>query len=466
MGAERRRVMIAGLLLCVGLVAAGVSPVAAQETGDEVDVSTLYETETIDGNQQVRDIIRTENGGLIALVITDGGRETLVVGLDGSGAVVSEETVPGRLESLTRVDTDAYAAAGARGGTAILTRINEDGWIEWTERYGGDERDIGFDAVSAPHGDTYLLASTDSFENDTEYNSSNLWAVRVDDEGEIRWDRLIEYEQSAAFPQGERLADGSLVAAIQTGRSVDGDDSDGESGVAAVRLAPDGDTEWRTTIPDIDEPSRSERVTDVAPAHDNGVVLAGGTNSGNADEDNFDAWAAQLGADGDVVWQRQYDSEGRTFVGSVVRTADGYLLAGGQLVSERGQTVSAGTLSRIDTDGTEQDTSIVRPDRNARVIIRAAEWLGDGRLAIGGTNVIDGGGETRSEGWIDAATTSPTGADPGPSTWNTQHSAAEQAGEGWTVEESSADLVLLGATAVSVLLLFVPYGGRRLRRWR
>lgn len=192
MGAERRRVMIAGLLLCVGLVAAGVSPVTAQKTGDEVDVSTLYETETIDGNQQVRDIIRTENGGLIALVITDGGQETLVVGLDGSGVVVSEETVPGRLESLTRVDTDAYAAAGARGGTAILTRINEDGWIEWTERYGGDERDIGFDAVSAPHGDTYLLGSTDSFENDTEYNTSNLWAVRVDDEGEIRWDRLIE----------------------------------------------------------------------------------------------------------------------------------------------------------------------------------------------------------------------------------------------------------------------------------
>lgn len=455
-----------GVLLCVCLLSVSGSPVAAQATG-EVDVSTLYETNSIDGNQQVRDIVRTENGGLLALVVTSGGSETLVVGLDSSGAVVSEETVSGRLESISRVDTDAYAAAGVRGDVAILTRINEEGWIEWTERYGGDERDVGFDAVSAPHGDTYLLASTDSFENDTEYDTSNLWAVRVDSEGEIRWDRLLEYEQSSAFPQGERLADGSLIATIQTGRSVDGDDTDGESDVAAVRLAPDGDTEWRTEITGIDEPDRSERVTDVAPAHDTGVVLAGGSNSGNAEEANFDAWATHLGTDGDIGWQRQYDSERRTFVSSVIRTANGYLLAGGQLGREQGQEISAGTLSRIDTDGTEQATSVVRPDRNARVTIRAADWLGDDRLAVGGTTV--GGSnsdEGRREGWIDAATTLPAGTDPGPSVWETQHSAAEQAGEGWTVEESSADLVLIGATAVSVLLLFVPYGGRRLRRWR
>ena len=456
-----------GVLLCMCLLSASLPTIAAQDTTGEVDVSTLYETDSIDGNQQVRDIIRTGDGGLIALVVTSDGRETLVVGLDGSGAVVSEETVSGRLESISRVDTDAYAAAGVRGDTAILTRINEDGWIEWTERYGGTERDVGYDAVSAPHGDTYLLASTDSFENDTEYNTSNLWAVRVDDEGEIRWDRLLEYEQPAAFPQGERLADGSLIATIQTGRSVDGDDTDGDSDVAAVRLAPDGDTEWRTEISGVDEPERSERVTDVAPAHDNGIVLAGGSNSGNDDEENFDAWATQLGADGDVGWQRQYDSEGRTFVGSVVRTANGYLLAGGQLGRERGQEVSAGTLSRIDTDGSEQATSVVRPNRNARVTIRAAEWLGDGRLAVGGTTVVGGdGGETQTEGWVDAATTLPAGTDPGPPVWDTQHSEAERAGEDWTVEESSANLVLLGATAVSVLLLFVPYGGRRLRRWR
>ncbi|TQQ80886.1 hypothetical protein EGH24_06925 [Halonotius terrestris] len=456
-----------GVLLCVCLLSTGSSPVAAQATAGEVDVSTLYETDTIDGNQQVRDLVRTEEGGLIALVITSGGRETLVVRLDSSGDVVSEETVSGRLESISRVDTDAYAAAGTRGEVAILTRINEEGWIEWTERYGGDERDVGFDAVSAPHGDTYLLASTESFQNDTEYNSSNLWAVRVDDEGERRWDRLLEYEQSTVFPQGERLNDGSLVITGQIGRELDGDDTDGDTEVAAVRLAPDGDTEWRTEISGVGESEGSERVADVAPAHSNGVVLAGGSNSGNDDEENFDAWAAQLGSDGDVVWQQQYDSDGPTFVSSVVRTADDYLLAGGQIARAGGREVSVRTLSRIDTDGDEQFSTLVPRDRNARETIQAAAWLDDGRLAIGGTSAVGvDSGETQSDGWIDAAESFPEEVDPGPSTWDTQHSDAEQNGEGWTVEDSSADIMLLGATAVSILLLFVPYGGRRLRRWR
>jgi len=466
MGGERWWGVIAGVLLCVCLLSAGLSPVAAQTTG-EVDVSTLYETDAIDGSQQVRDVVRTEDGGLIALVLTNQGRETLVVKLDNTGSVVGEESVSGRLESISRVDTDAYAAAGARGEVAILTRINEEGWIEWTERYGGDELDVGFDAVSAPHGDTYLLASTESFENDTAYDTANLWVLRIDDEGEVRWDRLLEHEEWTAFPKGERLADGSLIATIQTDRSVGGEEADGQQAVSAVRLAPDGDTEWRTRIDGANDPPGSQRTLDVVPAHDDGVLLAGGSNSGTSDGDDFEMWAARLGADGEVDWQRQYGADFRSVATSAVRTSEGYMLVGASFDQRRGQEVSAAQLTQIDREGDEQYTALMHRSERTRERAAAVDWVGEGRLAIGGTTArADGDGSTISEGWVREVTTLPSGVDPGPSVWESQHSDAEQNGEGWSVEDSSADIMLLGATAVSILLLFVPYGGRRLRRWR
>gem|GEM_PF-3618381 len=430
-------------------------------------VSTLYETDSIDGNQQVRDIVRTDGGGLIALVVTEDGRETLIRKLDSSGDVVGTESVDGRLESITRVDTDAYAAAGARGEVAILTRINEEGGIDWTERYGGEERDVGFDAVSAPHGDTYLLASSQSFQNDTTYNSSDLWVVRVDDEGEVRWDRLIAHEEWTAFPQGERLADGSLVATIQTNRSVSGDEADGQTGVSAVRLAPDGDIEWRTRSSGVDDSPGSQRVLDVVPAHDDGVLLAGGSNSSASDDDEFNMWAARLAADGEVAWQRQYDDVFKAAGTSAVRTDDGYMLAGAAFDQQRGQEVSATQIKQIDRDGDEQYSAVMERSERTRERANAVNWLGEDQLVVGGTTARQNeGGEISAEGWIREVTGIQAGIERSPSTWESQHSEAEEAGEGFTIEESSADLMLLGATAVSVLLLFVPYGWRRLRRWR
>lgn len=450
-------------LLCLCIAVGCVAPVVAQSdtpgaTGDSVTLSDVYTTEMAEGYREVRDLEPTDDGGLMALVVVGAsGSETTILRIDGSGDVVSEETVPGRYETITRVDNDSYAAAGTRGGFAQMTRIHEDGWVQWTERYGGpNETDVATDVVSAPRGDAYLLASTESVDNTT----SDLWVLRVDDEGEVRWDRVVEHETYTAFPRGERLSDGSLIATAQTQRSVD-NDVDGQHDVFATRLAPDGTVEWRTELSGSSDSTSTVTTLDVVPAHDDGVVLVGARN--DSDGSTVNAWATQLTPDGDVGWQRQYNSEDASVSQAAVRTADGYVLAGGT-AGPRGQ--ARGQLLVIDSNGDEQRRTTVTRNRTELTRIQGVAWASDGRLTVGGLSAGETETGRQSAGWIALVEDVPGDVEPGLPTWETQHSEAERAGEAPAIGDSSLDVVLFVATAVSVGLLLVPYGLRRFRRRR
>jgi len=442
------RIVAIGLLL--GLCVFGVGTTTAEEhqqdgASQNTTVEDIYGSEVSGEFREVSAVEPTSEGGLMALVVSNAGSfETTIVRLDRDDNVVNEETVPGRYVSLARVDNDSYAAAGLRGDNVALTRIHEEGWTQWTEQYGGEGRDIATDVVSAPHGDAYVLATTESFET----NNSDMWLLRVDDEGAVRWDRVVTDETWTAFPEGERLPDGSLVAATRTKRSID-KEVDGKQNVSVARLVPDGEVQWRTTV----SGSGKEELFDVVPAHGDGVVLAGASNT---DSETFNFWAARLSETGEIRWVERYDSANRSFASSVVRTSDGYLLAGGTNDDNGAQ-----KLVGIDRSGTEQFRGAADRSRQSNDMIQDIAWTTDGRLVAVGSSTNESQRSARA--WMTDISRELDGVDPGPSTWESQHSKAEKAGEGPTVEDSSTDLLLFGFTAASVLLLVAPFGLRRLR---
>jgi len=445
------RIVAIGLLLSLCALGAGTATAQERQQDDRpqnATVENIYGSEVSGEYRTVQAIEPMPDGGLMALVVSNAGSvETTIVTLDSENNVVSKETVPGRYMSLARVDNDSYAAAGFRGDTVVLTRIHEEGWTQWTERFGGEERDMATDVVSAPHGDAYVLATTESFET----NNSDMWVLRVDEAGEVRWDRVVTDETWTAFPEGERLADGSLVAATRTERSMD-KEVDGQQNISAARLAPDGEIQWRTNI---SGPGKEE-VSDIVPAHEGGVVLVGASDSGS---ETFNFWAARLSGDGSIRWAERYDSENRSFAASAVRTSDGYLLAGGTNARNGAQ-----KLVGIDRSGTEQFRGTAHRSRRTNDMVQDIAWTTDSRLLVAGSSTNESRRTART--WITDISREVAGVDSGPSTWESQHSDAEKAGEGPTVEDSSADLLLFGFTAASVLLLVAPFGLRRLRRWR
>lgn len=456
---SRRRAVGLGVGICLlGLCVLGLTTSTAVAQQPQVsdpaagsNITDIYSTNVSDGLSQIRDFEPTPDGGLIALRITGDGSETTVLRLDGDNDVIEESTVPGRHVSISRVDNDSYATTGFSGDNVVVSRVHEDGWVQWTEQYGGNQTDWGTDVVSAPHGDTYVLATTESFET----NNSDTWVLRLDEDGETRWDEVVKNEKWTAFPKGERLDDGSLIATTRTERSLN-KSVDGQQNISAVRLAPDGERTWETRITGSATPQNKEEVFEVIPAHDDGVLIAGASNSGNTLGANFDFWAAELSSGGEVRWQRQYESSQRSLAMSAVRTSDGYLLAGGRMDDQGGQKLVA-----VNQDGSERFRVSANRSEEFDDRIQDVAWTTDGRLVVGGSSSIQS--QRVSSAWITDISSDFDSLEPGPSTWETQHSEAEKAGEGPSIEDSAADMVLYALTAISVMLLLVPFGLRRIR---
>jgi hypothetical protein len=450
------------------------------------NVTNLYgEEEPVEHNRGMPDLVRTPDGGLIAIrADINETYESTILRLDAEGNVVNEHTVPGVLQDVERVGDDSYAATGLRDDDALVVWMDGSGTVAWNTTYGGEKRDMATDIASAPDGDAYVLASTESFG----VNTSDLWVIRVDATGAVVWDRLVEHETWTAFPEAVRLADGSLVATIRTERSMD-KEVDGRQNVSVARLAPDGSVSWRTVVAGPGRPNDKEEMFDVIPAHGDGVLIAGASNSGNEVDRNFDFWTARLDSDGAVLWQRQYEGPTREFLSAAVRTDDGYVLAG---FAERDEEPGVmGKLVAIDEDGSERFTTTFAqiPQFDNRFL--GADWTADGRLALGGTTVNHREDGILSGAWIVDMSDAVPELEPGPSIWETQHPGASAGGDGESAGNddgdsdgdsdaamadgdaatgarepaaaaSSADVVLFAATALSAVALFVPYGVRRL----
>lgn len=463
--------LLFGALLALLLLGAGAPTVSADtaqqnSTADEGNVTDIYDGGLVDGPDTVADLARTPDGGLLAVKYTSSSEQSTILRIDASDEVVRTETLPGALESIQQVDEDSYAVVGSRGDDVLLARIRVDGRIEWTETYGGDGKDLATDVASAPDGHAYVLSTTESFGVDT----SDMWILRVDGDGEVVWDRRVAHEKWAAFPIGERLQDGSLIATIRTERSMD-ETVDGDQNISVARIAPDGSVVWRTLFSGAGDTVDKDEVFDVLPAHGDGVLLFGLSNTGNEGW-HPDFWAVRLTPDGTVEWQRQYDTPTLDYGADAVRTSDGYVLVG--FAGPDSDEPSTGKMIGIAGDGSELFTETYdRVPQLPKVGTRftAVEWTTDGRLAVSGMAINRE--ERKSAAWIVDFSGAVSRVEPGPSTWDTQRRSAVDpsnddigSGTDGAVEAGSPSdgLVLYTAAALSFAALFVPYGVRRFRR--
>jgi hypothetical protein len=277
--------------------------------------------------------------------------------------------------------------------------------------------------ASAPDGDAYVMASTESFGAE----KSDLWVLRIDEQGEVAWDRRVEHDTWTAFPYGERLQDGSLVAAIRTERSMD-KSYDEDQNISVVRLTPDGDIAWRTLVSGPGSPAGKDEVFDVVPAHGDGVVMVGTSNTGH-ESWHPDFWAAKVGSNGDLDWQRQYDSDQQDLASSVVRTEDGYVLAGG---SQNDTESTVGMVLAIDADGNEQYRLVGEHVEETEQQFASAGWPEGGPFLLGGS--ILNREEVRSSAFMAVHMDVSKRETRGPSAWETQHGSTD--GDGTDGDDS------------------------------
>lgn len=259
-------------------------------------------------------------------------------------------------------------------------------WATWARAYGGRMGDQALDVVPAPDGGYAVAGWTQSFGA----GGIDGWIVRVDEEGNVAWQRTLGGAGGEMFHALAATADGEFLLAGWT-------TSFGSQGVDGwlVKLNGDGSVAWQRTYGG----ARDDYFYSVQQSSDGGFVVGGSTAS--FDAAGMDAWLLKLDADGSVMWARRLGSGRDDTIREVSFAADGGIVVAGawdELSGDLPGTYRASDafVAKFSPDGRETWSRVIG-EAGVERLLSAAYSLDGGAIVAGWTSSFGAG---REDAWL------------------------------------------------------------------
>lgn len=212
-------------------------------------------------------------------------------------------------------------------------RINQENDIIWEKTMGGSKLEEGSVLIKANDGEILVGANTNSSDGDVEYpNKGNYdyWVFKYDSAGEIKWQKTyggsgrdVLYDLCCSPDSGYLLCGYT--------RSNDGDIQSGNEGdydIWLVKIDNEGNLLWERTYggSSYDAPRQVLPLTD-------GYLIAGYTDSDNVDiqsgnHGQRDVWVLKIDKDGKLLWEKTYGGLGIDYLNSAVQAENGEFILG------------------------------------------------------------------------------------------------------------------------------------------
>jgi len=286
-------------------------------------------------------IIKTDTNGYFISGISSlpGG-----VGYDSNDGVIIETDLQGTIKRRLVFDNGLWDAADfgistsdngitIAGLTQTGNPISVNGWIfktdksglvQWSKVVGDTNWDVCFDICQTnDHGyiATGYTESTDSL------SQLDVWLIRLDSTGEIKWKRTCEGFSPSSTEAGNvvaQTADNGFVAAGFAGEH--------DRDVFIIRTDSMGVVLWKKKYGGVLE----DEATSLITMPDGGLLVAG-TKTSTVDTMS-DIWILRLDSKGDTMWTRTYGRAWNDYVERMTPTSNGCcLLAGSTRLAADGE---------------------------------------------------------------------------------------------------------------------------------
>jgi hypothetical protein len=193
--------------------------------------------------------------------------------------------------------------------------LQAQGEIEWSKTYGGVELEEARCVQQTSDGGFIFTGRTRSFG----VGKESVWLVKTNASGDTLWTRTYGGDAKDRGMSVQQTTDGGYVIAARTESF-----SVGEWDYWLIKTDVDGDIIWTKTYGGI----ANDGVECVRQTADGGYILAGGTKSFGAGDEDF--WLIKTDSSGDTLWTRTYGGKFGDSAESVKQTPDGgYILTGG-----------------------------------------------------------------------------------------------------------------------------------------
>jgi hypothetical protein len=203
--------------------------------------------------------------------------------------------------------------AGSGLTYVYLIKTNENGIEQWSQTYGGDGHDMGYEVHQTSDEGYIIVGETHSFGN----GGGDVYIVKTDENGVEQWSQTYggtEYDIGYSINQ---TSDQGYIIAGVTSSFGNGWD------VYLIKTDENGIEQWSHTYGGAD----TDYVHSVQQTNDGGYVIGGWTYSfGNGDRD---VYLIKTDENGIEQWSQTYGDGGDDVGRSVQQTTDGgYVVAG------------------------------------------------------------------------------------------------------------------------------------------
>ncbi|MBN2496814.1 MAG: hypothetical protein JXR96_19645 [Deltaproteobacteria bacterium] len=215
------------------------------------------------------------------------------------------------------------ATAYVQGGQYYdfwVFELSAAGEVEWSKTFGGESNDEPAVIRQSSAGGYVVAGSTESFGLGV-LNKADAWVIRLDEHGELIWQKAYGVEGRDQLCDLCELADGSLVLVGYSWPDQSPDIYD----FWLWRIDAAGELVWDWRWGG----DGSDFLLSVRPTSDGGFVLGGYTDSFGASERQGDFWVQKLSASGTSLWQKMYGGNQYEARCTVREAADGDLVVGG-----------------------------------------------------------------------------------------------------------------------------------------
>ncbi len=263
--------------------------------------------------------------------------------------------------------------------------------IQWQKCLGGSNDEWAYHISQTTDGGYIVAGETSSNDSDVSGNHGNydMWVVKLDDSGNIQWQKCFGGSGSEGAKFVQQTADGGYIVAGYTDFN-DGDVSGNHDTISSysdmwvVKLDGSGNIQWQKCLGG----SNEDRASSIQQTTDGGYIVAGYASSNDGDVSGwhngtnnygyptYDMWVVKLDDSGNIQWQKCLGGSSSDVAYSIQQTADGGYIVAGKINSNDGDV--SGWHNGTDEDGNSTyDMWVVKLDGNGNI-----QW----QKCLGGSN--------------------------------------------------------------------------------
>ena len=304
-----------------------------------------------------------------------------------------------------------------RGGLDYwITKTDSIGNKKWDKTFGGSETENLTCAILLPDSGFLIggYSSSGISGDKTMDNKSPLlptddyWAIRLDKNGNIKWQQTFGGEKKDRLNSLLLLPDGSYLLGGYSISDSTGDMSNssyGDNDYWLIKIDTMGNKLWDKQFGG----SQYDALTSVEQTFDGGYIIGGSSSSYKTDEGeigekttnpfgNLDYWIVKLDKTGKIVWQKTYGGIYFDELRSIEQTKDGGYIVGGYSNSPSSEIQQLGIgqklennkgigdfwVLKIDKDGNEQWQKTIGGDQDDQLYVVHQTY--DGNFIVGGNS--------------------------------------------------------------------------------